>query len=172
MSQKRISFIFVLLFSICFISAVTIYSGETVELELEKQFEYYSVVGNSTPIELEITQHANNSVTITPSKYSQNDSYEVIFFDIEKEVITIYSGGGGGSGGTKTIYKDRNITKYVDKNVEVIKEVPGETVETEKIMPTPWWNYVIIIILLGIVLYLVFFKKQDTDERRFENKNE
>jgi len=106
------SLILIFLLCVSTISAITIYAGESVELELEKPYEYYSIVGNSTEVILEIIQDGNN-VTIIPDKYSPEDSYEIIFFDREKEVITVSSGGGG----SRTIYEDRNITKYVYRNV-------------------------------------------------------
>lgn len=172
--NKKISFVMALLFSISLISALTIYSGESIEVELEKPFAYYSVVGNSTAVDLTITLDGNIA-TITPNKYSQNDSYELIFFDIDKETITVYSSGGGGSsgGGTRTIYRDRNITSYLDREVKVNVDVPGETieveVEVEKIVGKNTLYYGIgIIVLLGIIAYLIFRGKEYTDERRYE----
>ncbi|GBE19381.1 hypothetical protein BMS3Abin17_00104 [archaeon BMS3Abin17] len=176
--NKQITFILMSLFLISFISAITIYSGESITLELEKPYEYYSIVGNSSPVELNITQDENN-VTITPNKYSQSDSYEIIFFDREKETITINSGGGGG---TRTIYKDRNITvevdNYVDreviKEVENIKEVPGENIETNDI-PNWIWKVVSGLIILVIILFILYLTKDTsdyTDERRYEDNEE
>ena len=142
------------MFLISLASAITIYSGESVTLELEKPFVYYSIVGNSTPISLEVNQTGNN-VTITFDKYSEGDTFDLIFFDKEKETITIYSGGGGGSS-SKTIYKDRNVTEYVDREVEKIveveveKEVPKEEDSLNLFQKT-------FLILVGImVLFLLF----------------
>jgi len=177
--KKTKSLMFLLLiFLVSFVSAVTIYSGEPYSLNLDKPYEYYSIVGNSTEVNVEVTQDENNVVTIIPDKYSQTDSYEIIFFDIEKEIIVEYynsGGGGGGGGGTRTIYRDKNITKYVDKEVEV----PGQTitkeveVEVENIIKrTSLLVWVFIVILLGAVIYLAFFRKQyksEDNERRYEN---
>jgi len=162
----------ILLLSI--ISAVTIYSGESITLELEKSYAYYSVVGNSTEVILDITQDGN-FVTITPDKYSLNDSYEVVFFDTEKETITVYQSSGGGGGGTttkwKTEYVDKNVTSYVDK--EIIKEVPGETMDVEKIVKSSkWWLFLwaIIGLVVGFIAYgLMFDKNSNIDIRRYEN---
>lgn len=169
---------FLFIFLLTSISAITIYSGESIEIELDKQYEYYSIVGNLTPIEIEVVQHSNNNVTITIGKYSQEDSYEIVFFDKEKEIITVYSGGGGGGGGTRTIYKDKNVTTYVDreitKEVEVIKEVPGETIEivNESQSQTKWIIALLIILVIALVViaYFIFYRK-DTNERGL-NKNE
>jgi len=172
--MKIISLITIFVFALTLVSAVTIYSGESYNITLEKQFEYYSIVGNSSECDIEVTQNSENVVIIIPNKYSQSDSFEVIFFDIEKEIIVEYhnSGGGGGGGGTRTIYRDKNITKYVDKEIKV--EVPGETitteVEVEKIVKRASilvWAF--IVILLGAIIYLAFFRKQDTIERGYRN---
>ncbi len=84
--------------------------------------------------------------------------------EIIKEV-TIYRGGGGG---TRTIYKDKNVTEYITKYVDkdVIKY---EDKEVERIVnKTPWVLWGFVVILLGFISYLVFFRKQDTDERRYK----
>jgi len=118
--KTNITLTLLLIFTITLASAVTVYSGEPVEIELGEPFEYYSVVGNSTEVELTIIQDGNN-VTIIPNKYSQQDSYEVVFFNSEKEVVTVYksSGGGGGSsyGSVRTITE--TVTEYVDREVNV-----------------------------------------------------
>lgn len=163
--------LFALVLSLTLVSAIPIYSGESIELELEKPFNYYSIVGNSTEVVLDITQEGNK-VTITPSKYSLNDTYEVIFFDREKETITVYqsSGGGGGGGSRRTVYKDRNVTElvvvdhYEDKEVEVSVEVPGETVEVEKIVKkTRWWTWVIILLLISVIFYIVVRRSKNNE---------
>ena len=162
---KILTLVFAFLFSISFISALTIYSGDSIELELEKPYDYYSIVGNSTPINLTVEQNGNN-VTITPDKYSQQDSFEIIFFDKETEIITVTSGGGGGGGSStrwRTEYVDRNVTTYVDKEVVV----PGEIVSIDKeINSTPGWVWVLIIVLVVVILYMVVrgFKKDEQEE--------
>lgn len=165
-------------FFISMVSAGMIYAGESITLELEQPYEYYSVVGNSTEVILDVTQ-VGNTVTITPNKYSQNDSYEVIFFDVEKEIITVYQSSGGGGGGStkwKTEYVDKNITEYVDK--EIIKEVPGKETEVEKIVKkTSLWTWLSlgVFIILSLFLLRNIFSTNDlvsnTSERGF-NKNE
>jgi len=165
MKNKISITIFLLLISISFISAISIYAGEPVEIELEKPFEYYSIIGNSTPITLDVTQNGN-FVIIIPDKYSQNDSYEVVFFDINKEVIVNHYSSGGGGSSTKWKTKYVNDTEYVkltdtqykDKEVEV--EVTKE-VEVKK---TSWVAWGCVGILALIILYLIFFKNAITRE--------
>lgn len=152
---NSLSLAIVFLLAISFVSAITIYSGESITLELEKPYEYYSIVGNSTEVEIDITQNGN-FVTIIPNKYSLNDSYEVIFFDSEKETITVYqnSGGGGSSTKWKTEYVDNNITKYVDK--EVIKEVPGDITEVEKVVnKASWWTWALLFLSVVLIFYII-----------------
>ena len=166
--MKKISYLIISLLLISTVSAITIYSGEQIEIELEKPYEYYSIVGNSTEVILDIIQNGNN-VTITPNKYSVNDSYEIIFFDINKEVIVNHYSGGGG---TKTVYVDKNITQFVPRDVikEVVKEVPGDTIINEVEKPVskfPYFWIGAIVILIGIIIYLIFFRK-DTIERGYD----
>lgn len=160
--NKQITFLFVLIFSLTLVSAVSIYAGETIEIELDKPYEYYSVVGNSTEVNLDISQEGN-IVTIIPDKYSQNDSYEVIFFDKETEII--YQSGGGGSSRTRTIYKDRDITTYRDiefeKEVEVIKEVEVEN-DINKVL---FWSWIILAVLFIALVISIFIK----GKRGYEN---
>lgn len=151
-----------LVLSLTFVSAMTIYSGESIELELEKPFEYYSIVGNSTAIDLEVTQEGN-IVTIIPNKYSQTDEFEIIFFDTLKETITIHTSSGGGGGGTRTIYKDKEVIKYLDRTIEKIVEVEVkvhdgnlEVVEEESSSMTGWIGNLILICLGLAVVYFAF----------------
>jgi len=157
-----------LTFSILLISltsAINIYSGESVTLELDKPFAYYSIVGNSTPINLEITQEGNN-ITIVFDKYTQNDTFEIVFFDKEKETITIYSGGGSTKYDTK--YIDRNITKYIEVPIynETIKYVEnyGNVDEPIETIPLDVWIILGVItaifIIWIILLYIPLKKKQ------------
>lgn len=177
--MKLLTTLMLLLISISFISAIEVYevySGESHSIVIQEPYEFYSVVGNSTPVDLTIELDGLNA-TITFGKYI-NDSFEIIFFNSEKEIITVYSGGGGGGGGssTKTIYKDRNITTYVDKEIEVIKEVPGETSIVEKIIgKTSMWTWFFLIALIIVLIFILvryFFYSEDynyTDERRYKN---
>jgi len=166
----------ILLFILCIgiVSAVTIYSGESVEIELDHPYDYYDIIGNSSEVSINITQVGNN-VTITPDKYMQNDSFEIVFFDINQEIIIQYSssGGGGGSSSTKYVYKDipnyvdREVVKYQDKEVEKIVD---KEVEVEKIVNvTPLWAWIVLFLFIGLlVLASISYLRSDSDidERR------
>jgi len=165
---------FTIIFLCCITLTSAIYAGESYEIELEKPFTYYSIVGNSTEVNISVTQDGN-TVTIIPDEYSQEDSYEIVFFDKEEETITVYRSSGGG--GTRTVYKNRDVIEYVgvdnylDREVEV--EVPGEDIIVEKeVIKTnfPFWT-VMLLITISIVLCWVLYKqyfKVDTNERRYE----
>ncbi len=166
---KTITFLTLFLLALTLTSAITIYAGESIEIELEKPFDYYSIVGNSTEVILDVVQNGNN-VTITPDKYSQEDSYEIIFFDIEKEIITVYSGGGGG-GGTRTIYEDKEVFVEVDNYIDREVEVLGETIEVEKVVIEYSWLFIIISLVLFLILLYLFITRNKV-ERRNEYKYE
>jgi len=160
-------FILTILLTLTLVPALTIYAGESIELELEKPYDYYSIVGNSTEVNLEVTQNGNN-VTIIPDKYMGNDSFEVIFFDKEKEIITVYSGGGGG--GSRTVYKDRDVIEYVDRDVivEVEKEIEGEPIETiVNEIPTEVWIIIICLIII-VIIDLIIIRLNNNNERGYE----
>lgn len=163
-----------LIFSIAFVSSITIFSGETITLELDKPYSYYSIVGNSTEVILDVTQEGNN-VTITPNKYMKNDSFEIIFFDKEKEVITVYQSSGGG--GSRTKYVDRNVTQYVDRDVIkyedkiVEKEVPKETIK--EVSKTSIWTWILGLMALVAVIYsiITFFIDRNNRENKDDEEN-
>ena len=139
------------LFLISLVGAVALYSGDSITLTLLEEFEHYSVVGNETSIDLEIEQFGLN-VTITIGKYTKTDSFEVIFFNAEKEVIHHYSGGGSSSGSTKTIYK--NVTEYIEVDNYVDREVIKE-IEVEKEHPIEEINFPWLMIVSGLVFGVV-----------------
>jgi len=94
---------------------------------------------------------ADVSITI------HDDSYELIFFNKEKEVVTIYRGGGGNS---RTVYRDKDVIEYVDVEVEKIveKEVktPGEVVK-EYVSKTGMIPKVLITALILIIVFLLLW---------------
>jgi len=96
------------------VSALTLQAGDSTTFDLGQTYSYYSIVGNSSSVEVDIYQ-TGTLVTINLSKYSPTDSFEIVFFDEKDEVIS-----SGGSGGTrirrKVIYVDRNITD-VERNI-------------------------------------------------------
>ena len=109
--------------------ATEVYSGDSKIINLDKQYDYWIVVGNNTPVIDSINQDESNfNVTIVFSKYIINETFSVVFFnntEVIKEVPTIvYSGGGGGGGSIK--YVDRNVTievpKFYDRNITVYKD--------------------------------------------------
>ena len=168
--MKKISILICfLLLSISFISAIIIYSGESIILELEKPYEYYSIVGNSSEVILDVYQEGN-IIYITPDKYSSSDTYKIIFFDREKEVITITSGGGGGGGSSRTIYKNNTeyveVPNYLDREVEkeIIKEIPSEP---EIVKEVSLWiiTFLIFLVILVITFWKLYLKEKYTSER-------
>jgi len=135
-----------------------IYAGESVEIDIGEDYEYYSVVGNTSEVVLDIQQNGT-ILTITPNKYSIDDSYEIVFFNKEKETIYVSTGGGGGS--SRTIYK--NITEYKNKTIELegkekIVEIKGDEIIKEKTVFAKnaklllFFFILIIFVLLGYII--------------------
>ena len=174
--MKQIIF-FMLILSLTFIQAVDIYSGESYNITLEKPFEYFSIVGNSSEVIINITQ-TGNDVIIYFNKYNPTDTFEIIFFDITDEVIVQYhSSGGGGSSRTVTKYVDRNVTTYLDRPVVENKETIkiNEVEKIVKTKPSIYWIILPVILLLLIFIFEIisYFKvDKNIDERGYEKKDE
>lgn len=165
-----------LLLLVPLVSSLTTYSGETINITVDKPFEFYSIVGNTTPISLDVYQEGN-TIFVTPNKYQSGDTFDLVFFDKETETVTVYQGGGGGS---RTIYKDKNITQYVDVPYEVIKqvdkEVDKEVIKEVEVIPTYMYVLLIILAVTCLILFglLVYQgnKTEDLSNERGLNTNE
>jgi len=165
--------IFLGIFLISLTSAITIYSGEFYSFESE-QFDYYTIAGNSSDMDGMNISYENGNTTISFSKYFASDSFTLIFFNKEKEIIKEIPSdcpSCGSSGGSNTItkYVDRNITNYLDRPVieyeEKIVEKPIEKI----IKKTPSWIFIIFPVLFVILIFEIisYFKKDiNTVERR------
>jgi len=154
MNKQILSIAFGILL-LTFVSAL--YAGESFTLDIGEVYDYYSVVGNSSEVVLDIQQNGT-ILTITPNKYSVDDSYEIIFFNKEKEIIYVSTGGGGGN--SRTVYRDKDVIEYVDVEVEKIveKEVktPGEVVK-EYVSKTGMIPKVLITALILIIVFLLLW---------------
>jgi len=164
----------IIILGICLIGlvsaiAVDLEVGVPYIIQLEEQFDYYSIIGNTTEIDLSVIQDANNNVTIIPNKYMKSDSFELIFFNREKEIINHYSSGGGG--GTTTIYKNQTQTIEVPNYID--REVPGETItktETEVVSKNSWWTW--LFLCLTIVLIIIFIVGYIREKREVFEDND
>lgn len=136
-------------------SAITynIESGDSITFQLEESYDYYSIVGNASPVDLEITNDGLN-VTIFTNKYSPSDNFEIIFFNKEKEVV--------GSRGTRRVYVENKTIEYVE--IEKIIEIgPEEPPEKEK--PIWWLIFSIFLIVVIIALILTLRKKRKRNKK-------
>ncbi len=158
------------LFLISLVSAITIDAGTCKSILIETTNNiFWTASGNSSSIDgINITQEGNN-ITICLDVMFQEDSFNILFIEEQtKEIIKEVNVGGGG-GGKRTVYVDRNIntTEYVYDVIEIpgkekIVEVPGEEIET--IVIPIWVQYLIgvFIILVGVLLVL-YLKKDRSD---------
>lgn len=163
-TKKTILGIFLLSLMTISVIAIDTYSGETEIIEIDEDYEYYSIVGNSTPIEINVTSNGSHA-KIDFGKYI-NDSFELVFFDKEKKVVKKYSSSGGGGGGTTTVYENQTefveVPNYIPKEQETSeKECPeDETNETEVVeveSETGWIAFFALsaLVLLGFILYFL-----------------
>ena len=158
MQKQIITSIIVILSLISIISAFDITAGEPYTFPIDEEYDYWSMVGNSTDIDLNVTLDGLN-VTITTGKYTQEDSFTLIFFNKEKEIITKveHHYSSGGSGGTRTVYKDRNVTEYIllEGEEKIITETDTVT-ETITESKTPIWAWVVVgVSILLVVIWII-----------------
>ena len=163
--KKTIVALIVGMFLLNLVGAVEIYSGEPYPFELEEPYTHYSIVGNSTEINLNVSQEGNN-VTFVFDKYTQLDSFTVIFFNKEKETIPPYSGGGGGGGSSRTKYIE--VDNYIDREVYIDKEEDEETIEVTDEVKTS--TLIVFWIMIGIAFLLLFLYYYPRNKLRKEIK--
>ena len=175
MNNKTTLFTLAFLLCLTLVTATTIYGGQTIILELEEPYAYWSIIGNSTPVDLNVTQDGN-IVTIIAGKYMNEDSFELSFLNPEKETITIYRGGGGGGGSSgriRTIYE--NVTEYVNvtdagSNTNTPTETPGIIEAEEESGLTVL--IISVLILIIIILSIAYAKKSKIKVDTFERGEE
>jgi len=153
---KQITAILIGIFLISLVGAVEVYAGDSITLTLEEEYSYYSIVGNSTEVDLELEQNGLN-VTITIGKHMKTDSFELVFFNAEKEIINHYSSG---SSSTKTIYK--NVTEYIEVDNYLDREIiveAEEEVEEKKSNNLLFWVFVSFVLVLGVIILIIWLVK-------------
>jgi len=93
----------------------------------------------------------------------QNDNFEIIFFDSEKEIITEHHY----SGGTNTIYKNNTInnTIYIDKIIKIEKELNDtEIIDDVLIKKQPNYfkftlYFLAVLGIIGVVVCIIVMVK-------------
>lgn len=141
------------------VGAVELYSGDSYNFTLTEDFEYYSVVGNLSPVNVTFS---GLDVLITPNKYSPSDSFEVIFFNAEDKIIYYAvesSSSGGGGGGSRTIYKNNTIyVNQTDSPDELLIPEEDEVKDNSWI----WWVFIIGVIIVIIIIIIVVIKMRES----------
>ncbi len=157
MNKQIVAIIFgIALISLASALTYNITAGEPYLFNLTEQYDYYSIIGNLTEVDLNITQDGL-VVTVTIGKYAKADSFEIIFFNKEKEVIHHYSSGRS-STKYKTKYVDRNITQYIERD-DIIYTSPDDEVDAEGLCSeeTSIVTYISIGLLILCLLFFLIF---------------
>ena len=164
----------VTLLSLVLVSAY--YSGETINLENDLGTEnlIYTIIDNSSELIVlpNITINSTNIQINFPANMPPNDFTIVFLEEQTKEVVReVYVGGGGGGGSTK--YVDRNITKYVPVEVEVIKYV-NQTDEGVVEEDSPIWKDILfmIVFVLGGSFLLTIITEWIRNRKKQEEQDE
>jgi len=106
--MKIIIFVLMFLSMTCLVSAevIPIIAGENYTFTLEEEYVYYNITGNLTPINLSVYRTGDN-VTIQFGKYIQNETFEIVFYNEQEEIITPSKSQSGGSSNSQ---KETNNT--------------------------------------------------------------
>ncbi len=173
--------IIVLMFGIILISlasAETIIAGNNYTFSIDTTDNlFWDVVGNSSNMEgfeiyQDIYDNYSNITFVTDYKFAPDNFTIILFLNKTKEIVKevpVYRGGGGGS---RTVYKDKNIT--IEKEVEKIiyvnqtedtEEEPIEAEEEKK-------SLLLFYILCGIIILAIIFMWYRVVKKHKENKNE
>jgi len=147
------------MFLINCISALEINSGESINLTLPEEFDYYSIIGNLTEVNLNISQNGN-VVIIQTNKYAKSDSFQIIFFNKEKEVIVEHHYSSGGGGGSRTTYITNEtiveVDNYIDREVIVEKEIEIEIIkEVEVVKHFSLLDWVLLFLLVPMFYFII-----------------
>jgi len=173
METKQIGIILGIILMIGIASAITIYSGSSYSFASE-EFEYWEVVGNSSPMDgMNVTWEAGN-ITITFDPLFAADTFTLIFFNNYTEIINEYPPSDDcddcddcdtcSGGGTRIVYRDRNITLPGETIVinETIINLDETPLEEEKTIP--WWLWASIIFLIGVIVLAFLLTKNKPEE--------
>lgn len=150
--MKQIILLISLILFISCISAISIKGGESITFDVGETFQYYDIVGNSTDLSgISITSEGTN-ITISADYLAEEDEFTIIFFN-EKEVVKEVHIGGGSSG-SRVIYRNKTIEKevpvYINNTCEDCPENPIQ--ETP-----PTWAEIVLYLLMGVgvVIFLI-----------------
>jgi len=178
----QITIILGIILAMSLVSALTLEAGTNHTIRVNTTEElFYTIVGNSSDMEgFNISQEIYNSysnITFLTVINFAPDSFTVILFPNSTNEIIVpqpyYSSGG--SSGTKTIYKDRNITveKPVDKIIYQNKEVEKEVEKIVKVLANKKlvWVLGILVILIIICSYMAvrWERNKNKSFKGFEN---
>jgi len=157
------------------------YPGETISMNntLGTENIVYTIIDNTSALTVlpEVTINTTTVEVYFPMDMPPNDFTIVFMEEKTKEVIKeVYVGGGSSGGGTRTIYKDRNITEYVyrDRDVEKIVEVEDQE-EIDRLLGIAndavkgeWKFKTLFLLACAILLIMIILKIKNT---KMEDKN-
>ena len=141
-----------------FISAQTMFAGESMTFEINLTDPVYIVTGNSSDLVGMNISFEDGNITISTVQNYGPDNFTLIFFDEKTKEIEkiIYRGG------SSTTYKDKiiiqNQTIYVPEyiDVEKIVEVNNTNVsDIEEDDSYKLWHILLAIVAVGVTCFIV-----------------
>jgi hypothetical protein len=164
-----------ILLALCFliplVSAITVYSGDSINLTLNEDYVYYSITGNSSVVDLNIIKSGLN-VTIFTDKY-YDGSFNLTFFNSKEEAVGSYSSGGSSGKYTSIINPIKNnetINESKDNNVTTN---PNQEDNKEDDLEIDWNALIkvggLLVLFVGITIFWIRkYSKKKKSERRLE----
>ena len=168
--KKQIAGIIFGIFLISLVGAVNITAGESVTLTLPEDYVYYLVTGNTSPVDLEIEKDGLE-VTITVSKYMQEESFEITFYNSKDEPVSsgssgrrsypiddrVLSASGGGVGSGLGAYLEIGDTETTEDSPNIFSRITGAVIGT---LGTGGTIGVFVFILAIMGLMIIIIKKK------------
>ena len=157
--KKRMATIAIGILMLASAMAVEIYSGDSYSFQTE-EFEYYTVVGNSSNMEGMNVSWENGNTTIGFNVRYKPDNFTIVLFNKEEKEVEkiIYRGGGGGS--TRTKYVDKIILQpnFYDRNITEIvnKEIPIEKIIYQKNEYNFWIILLLAFSICALVVWIIY----------------
>ena len=143
-------------------SAITIYSGSSYTFESE-EFEYWEVVGNSSPMDGMNVTWEDGNITIDFDPLFAADTFTLIFFNNYTEIVKKYYSDDDCDdcygGGTRIVYRDRNITIPGDTIVINDTTIGLDETPLEEEKTIPWWLWTSIVLLIGAIILAFLLTK-------------
>lgn len=155
MRNKIIYALAIVIFLASYAGALDLKAGECANIDIEVKDN----ITWTAPAGIYVTQN-NSKISICADILFANETFSIDFFKKQKEIIIDHYHSSGGY--SNTIYRDNNVTTYVDREVD--KPTNTTIIEKETIDKIPN-NFIILfsiicICFISLIAYNVFLLRR------------